>query len=484
MSKAMADQIWASFNHSDCGTEEDNSNAVELYIDFQEGVHHIVSSSFLGRCDETSVQSPYELAAIISQKTREKFQERVLASPIKHCTDRDCVAPFKSKEIKIGKLLGSGEFSHVYEIKSFCLDNVPPKNASARDVETRKYMNGRVKYRGTKKCTYAIKHLRPNLSDAYKPCQWAQFACDLVQEAEFLAALQHPNIIKLRGVSYLGSSGLRQGPKGYFLIIDQLNETLAQRIAKWKKSTKRRSIDFFKSGAHCGATEAMLSQQLVILLQIAAALAYLHDQNIIFRDLKPQNVGFDCRRDVKLFDFGLAKMLPAGSDSYNDCFKMSIAGTPRFMAPEMLSGEAGCNLKADVYTFGLVAWESLSLQRPYAFVRHQQDLINQVVKNQIRPEINPHWPTSVIDLLEAAFGPPQQRPTMNHMFNVIRAEICHHRAEDDSMLKDSHLFRRRSAVSIDEEQQHVKRVKNAKIGELLRSSLTSSIGKLNRKISL
>ena len=383
MSKAtISDRLWASFLHSDCGAEEDNSHPEDekVNIDFQECGHHIMSSSFLDRCNDTPVQSPYELAAILSEKAREKFHQRLLDSQLNYSMDKDSVAPFKSKEIKVGKWLGSGEFSDVYEIKSFYLDKNLPENASARDVETRKYMSGRAKYRSTKKCTYALKHLRPNLIDAYKPCQWAQFACDLVQEAEFLAALQHPNIIKLRGVSYLGSSGFHQGPKGYFLIIDRLNETLEQRIVKWKKSTKRRSVDFFKSDATCGAMDAMLSQQLEILLQIAAALVYLHEKKIIFRDLKPQNVGFDVRGDVKLFDFGLAKMLPAGGDPHNDCFKMSIAGTPRFMAPEMFSGGGGYNLKADVYTFGLVVWQSLSLQKPYSFVRHQQDLMDNVGK--------------------------------------------------------------------------------------------------------
>ena len=67
-------------------------------------------------------------------------------------------------------------------------------------------------------------------------------------------------------------------------------------------------------------------------------MSYLHQQQIIFRDLKPTNIGFDVRGDVKLFDFGLARFVSsedegdAGLNTYN----ISGVGTPRYMAPECL----------------------------------------------------------------------------------------------------------------------------------------------------
>lgn len=58
---------------------------------------------------------------------------------------------------------------------------------------------------------------------------------DLAQEAEFLASLNHPHIIKLRGMAFNGTSGFETGPTGYFLIMDRLFETLADRIQRWAK---------------------------------------------------------------------------------------------------------------------------------------------------------------------------------------------------------------------------------------------------------
>ena len=56
-------------------------------------------------------------------------------------------------------------------------------------------------------------------------------------EAEFLASLNHPHIMKLRGVAFDGTSGFESGPTGYFLIIDRLFETLGDRIKRWAKSS-------------------------------------------------------------------------------------------------------------------------------------------------------------------------------------------------------------------------------------------------------
>lgn len=323
--------MWALFVHSEVDildrsdADEDQSESKRSSRD---GVNHI-SSSFLARCEDIHAESPHSLAAALAATAQHKFKATLSDSLLKDETNRDSMVPFESREIKLGKLLGSGQFSQVYEIESFRLGSEPPESASATDVERRLYMNGRTRYRNTKKCTYALKHLRPTLPQAYKPSQYAQFASDLVQEAEFLAVLQHPNIIKLRGVSHLDASGFHQGPKGYFLLIDRLDETLDMRITAWKKRRKRLSLDFLqsiKNRASICNSGTLLAQKLEILLQVSAAMMFLHDKRVIFRDLKPAHIGFDVRGDVKLFDFGLAKILPTTGNAHDDTYKLSMAG--------------------------------------------------------------------------------------------------------------------------------------------------------------
>lgn len=105
----------------------------------------------------------------------------------------------------------------------------------------------------------------------------------------------------------------KTGPKGYFLIIDRLNETLDTRIKHWKKlkrkaSKKKQGLmgrtvttrrvakrssadDISRQG--CSFDEPISEDQVDVALQISSALMYLHSKNVMFRDLKPQNVGFD-----------------------------------------------------------------------------------------------------------------------------------------------------------------------------------------------
>lgn len=63
---------------------------------------------------------------------------------------------------------------------------------------------------------------------------------DTALEAEFLASLNHPHIIKLRGMTHSKAAGFANGAQGFFLIIDRLEETLDHRIQTWKRKSRPR----------------------------------------------------------------------------------------------------------------------------------------------------------------------------------------------------------------------------------------------------
>ena len=82
---------------------------------------------------------------------------------------------------------------------------------------------------------------------------------------------------------------------------------------------------------------------------------------------------------MKIFDFGLATFMPKDGLSYEDRYEMSGAGSPRYMAPEVLKNPPEkYNLKADVYTFGTVLWGILSLEQPYGHVKSRNELVDYV----------------------------------------------------------------------------------------------------------
>mmetsp|Transcript_22715 Transcript_22715/g.47651 ORF Transcript_22715/g.47651 Transcript_22715/m.47651 type:complete len:507 (-) Transcript_22715:158-1678(-) len=408
-----------------------------------------------GLRNEHIYESPDHLAASAAKGVKGRFLDDLPFELLQDYGKKDVLARFAPKEIVLGRKLGSGEYSHVYSIRCFSLNSKNEETLSQDEKNERKHMKKNERS-DAGRGRYALKHLRPELLTKYDPLDYAQAASDLALEAELLSSLQHPHIIKLRGISIDGTSGFAQGAKGYFLIIDKLTETLDARIKRWKKSKKFViSSVKKKAGKSDGKEEDVFSEdQVKVALQIAAAMIFLHSKKVIFRDLKPQNVGFDIRGDVKIFDFGLACLMPSNGDPNQDKYEMSGAGSPRYMAPEVLVDEPLYNLKADVYTFGIVLWEILSLQLPYSDITSRPALINSVVNKGERPPIPKAWPLPIRETMSIGFdAETEKRPTMELFYNILRFQLLELRGWDSSQLGNSFINRRRSTRTLCENKE-------------------------------
>lgn len=272
------------------------------------------------------------------------------------------VAILTRSEIHLGEVLGEGSFAQVYEVADFELEpEVSLEMSDSQQIIREEIANNAFRKDGKPK--YAIKHLSKRL--LRKPKLFNSAAADAIVEGMYLAKLNHPNILKLRGVAKDGPGAFADGQfDSFFFLTDRLTDVLDARINKWR--------------THHGKmpSEKLIPRKTSYALQIANALLYLHERRIIFRDLKPQNIGFKGEHTIQLFDFGLCRELPPEEDARGSdkVYMMSGAGTRRYMAVEIFI-DRKYNLKADVYSMCMIYYEMLAQIKPFAkFTRdeHQE----------------------------------------------------------------------------------------------------------------
>lgn len=166
----------------------------------------------------------------------------------------------------------------------------------------------------------------------------------LLREARAAARLDHPNICSIYEVA-------EEGGRTFIVMQYVEGETLATR-------NKRKPLE--------------LSESLDIAVQAADALAEAHSRGIIHRDIKPQNVMISPRGQVRVMDFGLAKIVREGqlTDSEAETQSLltdpgSIFGTLPYMSPEQVRGEA-LDARTDIFSFGAMLYEMLTGAQPFA----------------------------------------------------------------------------------------------------------------------
>lgn len=278
--------------------------------------------------------------------------------------------------------------------------------------ETRGFMKDHCHREG--KARYAIKKLRDDLPlDAKEDA-----ALDLAIEARFLAVLVHPNIIKIRGTVGLA------GSLKFSIVLDRLNCTLAEKSSEWFKLEKKlRGFMGVKKRKNKERLQGLWMDRILALYDVSRAMRYLHQHNIVFRDLKPDNIGFDIRGDAKVFDFGLAVELKSKDQVGKDKYKLSgLTGTRRYMAPEVVLCKP-YGLNADVFSFGITAWETASLQVPFEDYSPEKHADQVVLKGQ-RPKIPSSWPPVFKNMIKECWSSsPSERPSFSQVCSLVRGDL-------------------------------------------------------------
>jgi serine/threonine protein kinase len=127
-----------------------------------------------------------------------------------------------------------------------------------------------------------------------------------------------------------------------------------------------------------------LERKLELIQQLCAGIGYAHKLGIIHRDIKPANLMVTADGDLKVLDFGLARLSELGGLTQTG----QLMGTPNYMSPEQLRGER-VDARADIFAVGLVMYELLTYQR--AFSGSVPELVLKVISTDV-PSIREHLP--------------------------------------------------------------------------------------------
>ncbi|XP_052201278.1 serine/threonine-protein kinase STY46-like isoform X2 [Diospyros lotus] len=215
-------------------------------------------------------------------------------------------------------------------------------------------------------------------------------------------------------------------------LSDALEDEFAQEVSILREVQHRNVVRFVgactKSPHLCIVTEYMprgslyeylhknrivlkLPQLLKFAVDVCKGMEYLHQNNIIHRDLKTANLLMDNDNVVKVADFGVARFQNQGG------VMTAETGTYRWMAPEVINHQP-YDQKADVFSFAIVLWELVTAKVPYENMTPLQAALG--VRQGLRPELPDETHPKLLDLMRKCWeAVPCKRPS----FSEIRLEL-------------------------------------------------------------
>lgn len=227
------------------------------------------------------------------------------------------------------------------------------------------------------------------------------------REANLLARLNHPNIIRLLDFDILD---------GYHvLILEYVDGTSLRSLID-----QQEDVD-----------QALL---VTMMRQVAVALGYAHGRGVIHNDIKPANILLTREGDVRVADLGMARVLRGGSTEISGGHSM-VAGTPAYVSPEMVQrGLAAADHRSDIYSLGVTMYQCLAGRLPFTQPALLELLAAHVGQRptplaEVRPAVDESLST-LVDCMMAKN--PAERPQSYEELNADLGVIAEalHRAVD------------------------------------------------------
>ena len=206
---------------------------------------------------------------------------------------------------------------------------------------------------------FAIKTLSPEVAS-----QSRQFVDRFIREAKLACKIKHPNLIAVHDAGKNAESGT------YYIVMDYVSGGSLR--------------DLLRQKSHLPPEQAIR-----IISQMAAALEAACHFGMVHRDIKPENIMFAADGTAKLADLGIAK----STDEQDTVLTIaaSVFGTPSYMSPEQAMDSSRVDIRADIYSLGIVFFEMLAGQLPYSGKGTIQ-ILSQVIAEEEIPDVRTFVP--------------------------------------------------------------------------------------------
>ncbi|MCB5223803.1 MAG: serine/threonine-protein kinase [Candidatus Cloacimonadaceae bacterium] len=232
----------------------------------------------------------------------------------------------------------------------------------------------------------AIKMLNPSITHQ------EQFRQRFIEEARIQAKMKHPNIVSL--LSFFNEED------GYFMVMEFApGKTLRELIRNTGPVPEQRTR--------------------VIFRQILSALEYAHEQGVVHRDIKPSNIMIDENDELKVLDFGVARLLEDPHLTQTG----SRVGTVFYMSPEQVETPREVDSRSDIYSAGVLLFELLTGRLPFDTEAESNFQIEKAIVEQALPNPRDFYPFMsdlIVKLMHALTAKdPALRPSASEAIKIL-----------------------------------------------------------------
>ncbi|MHB2019114.1 MAG: serine/threonine protein kinase [Candidatus Xenobia bacterium] len=208
------------------------------------------------------------------------------------------------------------------------------------------------------------------------------------------------------------------------MILRELNHQSIARIMDWgeQKGLLYLVVELVRGETlrHCMTPGGMpLKKALPILQQVFAAVAYIHKKNVVHRNLKPENIVVTGGEKVKVIDFGLAR----GQQSVRLTRAGVVLGTPAYMAPEQIKGQA-MDCSVDQYALSIIVFELLTGRTPFKASNRMTLMYMQISERPpLMSALNPQIPAPLDEVVCRMMlkDPGERFPSLEEAWQAFEA---------------------------------------------------------------